>query len=289
MKNPANSNRNSKKNQRGKIKRIAFFVFLAIFLFSGFHVLRDLLDSRKAADSYAAVQMAVRDAELKKTSEQASGTKDGNKEPVSPNDPVTQPPEKTEEEKVPVISMDFTPLKKINNEVVGWIRAEGTNIDYPIVRTDNNDYYLNHLYDRTVNDHGAIFMDFRCMGDLSDPNTVIYGHHMGNGTMFATLREYRYQDFYDANPTMEIFTPEGDYVLELICGTIEDGNNEFVSFDFRSDEELLQYVDRFRAKSTFTSDVELQPGDRIVSLCTCSYEWINARYMVIGRLVPVTA
>lgn len=265
---------------KAKLKQAVFLVFLAAFIVSSVIVIGDLRENKKAADIYSEIQLYARQEEMM-TAEKAH--KDEKPAPAAE----TPSQAADEREELPVISMDFAPLKKINPDVVGWIRGEGTNIDYPMVRTDNNDYYLDHLYDRTANDHGAIFLDYRCMDDFSDPNTVIYGHHMGNGTMFATLREYRFQDFYDANPTMEIYTPYGDYTVELICGTIESGDNEFVSFDFDSDEELREYVEGFRKNSTFKSEVELQPGDRIVSLCTCSYEMINARYMVIGRLVPV--
>lgn len=83
---------------------------------------------------------------------------------------------------------------------------------------------------------------------------------------------------------MLLYTPEGDYTLELISGTVEDGNYEFVAFDLPQE---LEYVEGFRSCSTFRSDVPIEDGDRLVSLCTCSYETENVRYMVIGRLVPV--
>ena len=86
---------------------------------------------------------------------------------------------------------------------------------------------------------------------------------------------------------MLLCTPEGDYLIELICGTVEDGNYEFVQFEFADEDAFTEYVDAQRSRSTFQSNVELSPGDRIISLCTCSYEWNNARYMIIGRLVPL--
>ena len=185
------------------------------------------------------------------------------------------------------ISMDFAPLLQINSDAVAWLYAEGANIDYPVFHTYDNDYYLTHLYNHEKSEYGSLFVDFRNHKDFSDKNTVIYGHHMRNGTMFGSLESYRSQDFYDAIPTMMLYTPEGDYRIELICGTEESGDYEFVELQFETDSDFLAYVDRFRERSTFRSDVEVQPDDRIVSLCTCSYAHNNARYMLIGKLVPL--
>lgn len=217
-------------------------------------------ESQKAGDSYNELQRLVNDREL------------------------------TEEETGPIdlqhrITVDFPALKKINPDVVGWIRLECTDIDYPVVRTDNNDYYLNHLFSGEKNNNGSIFVDYRNTGDFSDKNTVIYGHHMKNGMMFSPLEKYKNQAFYDANPTITLLTPNGDYYIELICGTVEDGNTQFIDFYFNNENDFVEYIESLRARSTFVSDVELMPEDRIVSLCTCSYEWSNARFMVIGRVV----
>ena len=185
------------------------------------------------------------------------------------------------------ISMDFTELQKINGDIIGWLYAEGTKIDNPVVLTDNNTYYLNHLYSGEVNGSGSLFADFRNHRDFSDKNTVIYGHHMRNGSMFGSIEEYRSQDFYESAPTMMLYTPEGDYLIELISGTDESGNDQFVKFEFENDKEFEEYIDSFRERSTFKSDVEVRPQDKLISLCTCTYVFNNARYMLIGRLVEI--
>ena len=197
-------------------------------------------------------------------------------------------PDSPTEQLKPLITMDFSSLQEINPEIIGWIRGEGTGIDYPVMQTDNNSYYLTHLYNGEYNNNGSIFMDYRNNGDLSDKNTVLYGHHMRNDVlMFGSLKEYNDQEFYEANPTMAIYTPDGDYMIELISGTVENGDYEFIRFHFESDEAFLNYVEELRSRSTFTSGVEVQAEDQIISLCTCSYERNNARYMVVGRLVPL--
>ena len=184
-------------------------------------------------------------------------------------------------------SMDFNYLHKTNSDIIGWLFAEGTKIDYPVLHTDNNSYYMNHLFNKEVNASGSLFADFLNKGDFSDRNTVIYGHHMKNGTMFGSIEEYREQEFYDAAPTMMLYTPEGDYLVELISGTDENGNKQFVEFEFEDEEAFMEYVNSFIERSTFKSKIKVHPGDKLISLCTCAYVFNNARYMLIGRLVPL--
>lgn len=184
-------------------------------------------------------------------------------------------------------SLDIRPLQETYPELKAWILAEGTGIDYPIMQGPDNEYYLSHLYDGTENSNGSLFVDYRNTGMFTDDNTVIYGHHMKSGLMFQPLSEYKEQDFYEAHPTMMIYTTEGDYLVELICGTIEDGNNEFVKFSFDDFNDMSSYVDELKDRSTFKSEVTLCPGDKLVSMCTCTYERQNARYMLVGRIVEL--
>ncbi|MBR2594037.1 MAG: class B sortase [Firmicutes bacterium] len=258
-------------NKRKKIGiRTLFFLSCIVFLFSGYMLLRNAVKYMAATDTYQALRTEVQSSTLTVTWK--GSAKNGEINEV-----------KTVLE--PLVSMDFSSLLEINPEIVAWIRIEGTNIDYPVMQTVNNIYYLTHMYNGEYNNSGSIFMDYRCNADFSDKNTVFYGHHMRNSTMFGDLEKYKSQEFYDYNPNITIFTPEGDFVIELISGTVENGNYEFVRFDLENDDDFLSYIDELRRRSTFTSDVEVRADDQIICLCTCSYEWNNARYMVVGRLV----
>ena len=267
------SRRRSMRRRRFKI--VTFSLFLVMFLLSSTMALKTVIESSKAKSGYSELQAFIR--------QEAYENSVAAIEPAIANETalnVAEKPAVVDEEPPTLIqrqkiSMDFSALKEINPDIIGWIRAEGTNIDYPIAQTDNNEYYLSHLYNKDWNSSGTIFADYRNADNFSDRNTVLYGHHMKNGTMFNALEEYKDQDFYDVNPTMTLFTPDGDYIIELICGTVEDGNYQFVKFDFDGEESFIKYIEGFRSRSTFVSDVEIQPGDRIVSLCTCSYELAN--------------
>lgn len=183
--------------------------------------------------------------------------------------------------------VDFISLERINPDVVGWIAAKGTEIDYPVVRGKDNDFYLRHLFTGERNKRGSIFMDYRNHSDFSDKNVIIYGHNMKDGSMFSSLTKYKDQRYYDNFPTMLLYTPAGNFTIELFAGIIVDGNYESVRFEFKDDYDFQSYVDLLKKKSTFESNTIVKADDRIITLCTCSYEFDNARYALFGKLTPI--
>ncbi len=187
-------------------------------------------------------------------------------------------------EKQEAAHIDFASLEEINPEVVAWVA--GAEIDYPIVQGKDNAYYLGHLFSGEANQLGAIFMDYRNQGDFSDKNTVIYGHNMKNGSMFSSLTAYKAQDYYDSNPTMMLYMPDNTYQLAFFAGLVIDGNGS-VPLEFADAQAFQGYIDALKKKSTFQSTTTVGTEDRIVTLCTCSYEFNNARYALFGKLTPL--
>lgn len=186
-------------------------------------------------------------------------------------------------------AVDFTALKAVNPDTAAWLLSEGSVIDYPVVQGQDNDYYLTHLFNGETNKLGSLFVDYRNSGDFTDQNTVIYGHNMKDGSMFASLTQYSDQSYYDSLPEMQLYTPDGMYSIRLFAGVLADGSYEFVRFGFTDDQDFLGYIDSLKADSTFRSEVSVSAEDRIVTLCTCSYAFNNARYALFGKLVPLAA
>lgn len=184
-------------------------------------------------------------------------------------------------------TIDFSLLKSLNSDLVGWIGTEDNEIDYPLVQGEDNEYYLTHLFTREKNKLGSIFFDYRNQTDFSDRNTIIYGHNMKDGSMFSSLIEYKNESYYLANPTLPIFTPDGNYLIEFFAGIVVDGSYESVQFDFQNDMEFMEYVGSLVEQSTFKSQTRISEQDRIVTLVTCSYEYQNARYALYGRIVAL--
>ena len=104
----------------------------------------------------------------------------------------------------PTPQVDFDSLRSVNPEIVAWLTIDGTNIDYPVAQHSDNNYYLHHLFTGEWNSSGCLFMDCNNQTDISDRHTIIYGHHMDNGTMFQNLMGYKDQSFYDGHLTAQI-------------------------------------------------------------------------------------
>ena len=181
--------------------------------------------------------------------------------------------------------VDFASLRETNPDITAWIKCEGTVIDYPVVQGSDNAYYLSHLPDGAANKMGSIFLDYRNSPDFSDKNSVIYGHHMKNGDMFGTLESYKEQAFYDENPFIALHTPDKDYVIELFAGYVVDAAWETLPLNFENEIDFEQYLTEIRQRSKFDSKVVVTLKDHLITLCTCTYDFSNARFILVGKVV----
>ena len=183
--------------------------------------------------------------------------------------------------------VDFGVLREVNSNVVAWLILEGTPINYPVVQGENNYHYLEHLFDGTRNRAGTLFVDSYNLPGFADHNTIIYGHHMQNGSMFAALVNYRTQTFFDAHPWAFLITPEGNYVIQFFAGYTTDVEAPSWRLEFADEAEFTAWIETSRLRSDFESEVEVSASDRLVTLSTCSWAFDNARYVLIGKLVPI--
>lgn len=180
--------------------------------------------------------------------------------------------------------VDFDELQKISKDAVAWIYIPGTEIDYVIAQTDNNRYYLDSQLDGLYSAGGTLFMDYHNAPDLSDWNTIIYGHHMKNGTMFGSLKNYKDQDYYESHPVVYLYTPKNNYKVELIAA-YTTGTDDSIYTIPGTREERDEIVANAIEKSDFKADVSVEDEDRLVTLSTCAYDFKDARYVVLGKLV----
>ena len=182
------------------------------------------------------------------------------------------------------ITVDFDALRAENPEVIGWIYCEGTPINYPVLQTTDNDKYLHQMVNGETNAAGSIFMDYRNTPDLSDCNTLIYGHNMKNNSMFGILPSFRSQSYYEEHPVMWLLTPEQDWKIVLIGGAVVD-NNDDIYDAIHHKEYVLAQMDRLLSDSVF--DGPEVDGEHFVTLSTCAYDFEDARLVLIGVLEPV--
>ncbi len=184
----------------------------------------------------------------------------------------------------PPISVDFATLQGENPDVVGWIYCPDTEVNYPILHSDDNRYYLRRLSDGSYNTAGSIFADCRNSADLSEENVILYGHNMSNGTMFALLPRYAQQEFYEAHPVWYLLTPAASYKVELFAGFVTSTKSLAYSVFRENTEDGRPCTDQAWEDSDFRGVNPPQEGERTLTLSTCSYEFSDARYVVMGVL-----
>lgn len=180
---------------------------------------------------------------------------------------------------------NFAALQEINGDILAWISVPDTGIDYPVVQGTDNDYYLRRLVTKEWNSSGSIFLDYRSAPDLSDPYSIIYGHNMLNGTMFSSLMEYKNQDFYQTHPKGTLETPNMQYEILFFAGFVANVDHPVWNIDL-SGEELPVWAAEMQRLSYFQSGVLPDAEDTVIALATCSYEFNNARFVLLGILQP---
>ena len=189
----------------------------------------------------------------------------------------------------PTFAIDFANLQQVNREVTGWIWIYDTVVNYPLVQSNkNNDAYLHKTYDGTSNSSGSIFMDYRNASDFSDTNTIIYGHNMKNGKMFAVLKKFGNQEFYDSHREFYIMTPEGNRRYEIISAFQTDALSDIYDRNFSSQEGRQAWFEKVLRSSAILAVVDAAAEDSFVTLSTCvSGNDYRARFVVIGRLAEI--
>ena len=180
------------------------------------------------------------------------------------------------------IDVDFDKLCADYPDVVGYIYSANTLIQQPIQYSKGNDYYLTHDLKGNTNNNGSIFIEQLNSGNFSDNNTIIYGHNMKTGMMFANLTLYKDKGYYNSHPYLYIYTPSQNYRVDLYAGFVCEHDDEVYATSLTQDQ-----LKAMAAKSTFTSNIGTPTG-KTVTLSTCSYEFNNARYVVVGALVPIS-
>jgi len=165
-------------------------------------------------------------------------------------------------------------------DVVGWLTVPGTGIDYPFVWHGDNEHYLRRDLNGGYAVAGTIFMDDRCEKAFTSQNTILYGHHMKNGSMFGTLKAFADKVFFDINRHATIYLPHETLTLEFFAYMIiKSGDKEIYSAALS--ENFIGYV---RQNARHYRGVALAASDRIVTLSTCAYEFDNARMVLLARV-----
>ncbi len=265
--------RNTPKRKAVGIAAVSLCGLLA--LGSGFLMVRDLNQYSESAGAYEDIASHV------ELPEQTEAPEDDNTE----TDPAGADPS------VVLPTVDFEALRETSPDIIGWLALPDTAINYPVTQTDDNEYYLHHLYDGTYNKTGCLFTDYENQEDFSDRNTIIYGHNMRDGSMFAALNEYDEQSYFDGHPQMYLVTPGGGYVVEIFTAFVakpsESGSGTSPwRLSFKDDGAYTTWLSEMAGRSVIETDVTATSSDKVLTLSTCMPGGAS-RFIVMGKLAAV--
>lgn len=189
----------------------------------------------------------------------------------------------------------FAPLLEMNSDIIGWITVPNSVIDYPVVQTTDNDYYLHKNINKEDDKNGTIFADFNCQITYEQPckNIVLYGHHMKSGNMFQNLMKYCKVDYYRQNPVIRFNTKydEAEWVVFAVMKLntrVEHGPVfNFMRSTFSDDQDFSVFIEDIRKRSIIDTydEIDVAPTDELLTLSTCSYEYADFRTVVVARKV----
>ncbi len=186
----------------------------------------------------------------------------------------------------------YETLYKSNNKLIGWIKIADTNIDYPVMQTTDNEYYLNHNFDQEESKAGALFLDYQCDVVSGCDNYIIYGHHLSSGGMFSKLSDYQSKSYYEKHKYINFDTiyEEGTYqVMFAFRSRVYDSDQVvFKYYQFinaTSEEEFTSYMNEMRKDSFYDTGVEAYYGDQLLTLSTCDYNEKNGRFVVVAKKI----
>lgn len=208
--------------------------------------------------------------------------------PVIPSIPGARKAEEEDlliEDAKPPLKVDWKQLKAINPDIVGWLYVDAQpNISYPILRGDDNDEYLHTTFRKQYLYAGSIFEETNNNGDFADPNTIVYGHNMKDGSMFGTLKNMNDQEKYDKDPYFWILTPDGNYRYHIYSIFTTGVDSDTYTLYSQNGPEFLQWEEKMQNQSDVKNTVKLSKSDKTVILSTCTSD-SSKRCVVIGKCV----
>lgn len=185
------------------------------------------------------------------------------------------------------IRSQFADLKKVNDDIVGWVTVDDTKINYPILQAEDNDYYLTRDYEKEHSFAGSIFMDYRNDVEAYNSNMVIYGHRMRDNSMFNSLKNFLDEDFFNNHKTIHFDTMYESYEAEVFAAYSTTTDFNYIQTDFDNAVDFWVLTEEMRKKSKHESEVSLNMEDQIITLSTCDYtlDPDQGRLVVHAKLV----
>lgn len=260
------------------IRITLLIIFIIIFAFSVFKIFLWKKDSESTKKIEEKINSNIKSIERKANEE---------------NVEIVNPPDDKNNDywnyiKMDMINVDFNELKKKNKDTVGWIKVNGTNINYPVVQTTNNDYYLNHSYDKTTNKAGWVFADYRNNFKKLDKNTVIYAHGRIDTTMFGSLKNILKSSWYNNknNYIIKFSTQTENTLWQVFSVYTIEAESYYITTSFSSDNAFNEFITTIKNRSKASFSATPSINDKIITLSTCKDSKGN-RVVMHAKLIKI--
>ena len=268
---------------KNAVRKALTLVLTLVFLLSMGMFLKNQLENAAGSSSYNEALALATSAEKK------AETPVPTEEPTQPvqNDEPTWVPAPPEEEDPNIQVMediDLEALRQVNPDVIGWIWIPDTEVNYPVMQGSDNDYYLNYTWDGSKSIMGSIFMEHQNSPELTDFNTMIYGHNMDNGSMFASLRYYSDEYYWKTHPYVYLRSDQGVYRYEIFSFYITEVEGNAYGIGFATDRIKTLFLNEICRDSVVKTNIRPENTDRILTLSTCSGIGYSTRWVVHAQL-----
>lgn len=249
-----------KKNN--KFYMILLLIFLSIFIYCGYEIVRWLIDD------YNTNQVLEEIYENTQINEVIDGE---NSEIIEPDEEIESSNVYWDFISANYIDVDILELQQTNSDTVAWLKLEGTNINYPVVQSDDNEYYLTHSFDKTYNTAGWIFADYRNSADLTDKNMIMYGHGRLNSVMFGTLKNILTSGWLDdtSNYLVRMSFADINTVWQVFSVYVTDYTTDYLQVNFSSDDDFYDFANMLLDRSNHDFGTTVNEDDKIITLSTC--------------------
>ena len=257
-----------------RVSKIILVLLIVILTISSYFFIKELVENKKETDIFENLQEIAQDTEN-----------------TTNENPITDILENDEGNMSSQNSYNLENIAEINSDVIGWIKIDGTNIDYPVMQ--NGDFYLHKNIYKNYSSHGTPYLAEYCNLKSSD-NLIIYGHHMNDNTMFSQLEKYKNYSFYQNHKYIKFYTIENGITIEntyeimIAFKTIaySDAGFRYYSYtDFQNIEDYEEFIDNCRNLEFYNTGVAGTNKDKYITLSTCEYSQKNGRMVVVAKEV----
>lgn len=253
---------------------LLLFIFIGIFIYSSFELVNWLIDNNNTKKINNSIKTNV---EIKEVDSDIKL--------------INLPDNKKDEiynfENESFLEVDFENLLKINEDTVGYIKVNGTIIDYPIVKTVDNDFYLNHSFDKSKNKAGWIFLDYRSSLSSLDYNTIIYGHRRKDNSLFGSLKNVLDIDWFNeiSNHIIKISTPKYNYIWLIFSVYTVPDETYYIKTYFKTRDDYNEFINTILNRSIYKFNTYVNVKDKILTLSSCYGD--NERIVAHAKLIKM--